>query len=63
MLFDTVCDGSLALFVSSRVTGVPFERIAKGIIPFLPALYVVIVVCIFIPDLVLWLPRLMGMSV
>jgi C4-dicarboxylate transporter DctM subunit len=43
-------------FVISGVTGVPLEKVFKGIVPFLFAELVIIALLLVFPDLVLWLP-------
>jgi tripartite ATP-independent transporter DctM subunit len=48
----------MALFVVSRVGDIPFGDLAKGILPFIPPLIGVLLVCTYFPDLVLLLPRL-----
>ncbi|HHY90814.1 MAG TPA: TRAP transporter large permease subunit, partial [Clostridiales bacterium] len=49
----------MVLFVSSNVTGVPLSKISRAIIPFVIASMVVVLLIAFIPELVLFLPRLL----
>jgi tripartite ATP-independent transporter DctM subunit len=39
---------------------VPMQKIFKGVVPFIVAIFIVIVVCIFFPQLSLWLPGLVA---
>jgi len=48
----------MALFVVSRVGNIPFGDLAKGILPFIPPLLVVLLVVTYFPGLVMLLPRL-----
>lgn len=48
------------LFVTSNVTGIPFVRICKEIWPFAIGSMIIIVALAYMPDVVLWLPRLLG---
>ncbi len=49
----------MVLFVLQKVGELPFDRIVKALIPFLVPLAVVLLVTIFFPPVVTWLPRLM----
>lgn len=49
------------LYVESKISGVSFNKIVKGILPYLIGYLVCLFVCTFVPQLVLWLPNvLMG---
>jgi TRAP-type C4-dicarboxylate transport system permease large subunit len=50
----------LLLFVTSGVTGVPLRAIVREAMPFLYIMIVALVIITFVPDVVLWLPRLFG---
>ncbi|PZO02020.1 MAG: permease [Hyphomicrobiales bacterium] len=50
----------LLLFVMNNITGVPLRDIVKECMPFLLAMGVALGVITLMPDIVLWLPRLMG---
>jgi tripartite ATP-independent transporter DctM subunit len=50
----------LLLFVVSNITKAPLRGIIKDILPFLGVLLAALLTITFIPDLVLWLPRLYG---
>ncbi len=52
----------ILLFVINAVTGIPLREIIAEIWMFLAVLVAALVVMILFPDLVLWLPRLMGYS-
>ena len=49
----------LCLFVVAKVANMPFERMAKAILPFLWPLLVVLLLITFIPQIVLFLPTLL----
>lgn len=49
----------LLCFVVSGVTGISLRSVYRGIFPFVGALAVAIMLVIFIPDLITWLPELM----
>ena len=48
------------LFVGAQVAGVPIEPVIVKLLPFLAALIVLLFIITFVPDLSLWLPRLLG---
>lgn len=48
-------------FVLSSVTGIPLERVFRGVIPFYPALFVTLLLVAFVPAVTLWLPGLLGL--
>jgi C4-dicarboxylate transporter, DctM subunit len=50
----------LLLFVMNSVTGVKLRLIVKDTIPFLAVLLASLLFFTFVPDIVLWLPRLFG---
>lgn len=49
----------LLCFVVSGVTGIPLGDVYRGIFPFVGALAVAIMLVIFVPELITWLPDLM----
>ena len=51
----------LVLFVAAGVSGVPFQKISRAIIPFLCAEMAVVFLLCFFPSLVIGLPKLLGM--
>ncbi len=51
----------LVLYVLSSVTGVPFQRVVQGTLPFLVPLVIALVMVTFVPAVSLWLPRQLGM--
>lgn len=51
----------LVLYVLSSVTGAPFQRVARGTIPFLVPLGVTLLIVTFMPTVSLRLPRWFGM--
>lgn len=54
---------AINIYVASAVTGLPIGRITKPILPMIAILIVVFFLCMYIPQIVLALPRLFGMSV
>ena len=52
----------ILLFVINAVTGIPLREIIREIWAFLGVLVLALLVMIFVPDIVLFLPRLFGHS-
>jgi tripartite ATP-independent transporter DctM subunit len=50
----------ILLFVINAVTGIPLKEIIRETLPFLVVLILALLVMIFIPEIVLWLPRTFG---
>jgi tripartite ATP-independent transporter DctM subunit len=50
----------LLLFIVSNITEQPVGRVIREIWPFIIALFVALAVITFVPDFVLWFPRLLG---
>jgi C4-dicarboxylate transporter DctM subunit len=50
----------LCLFVGMSISGLPMEKLIRPLLPFLTAIVVVLLVVAFVPETVLFLPRLMG---
>jgi tripartite ATP-independent transporter DctM subunit len=50
----------LLLFIMANISGEPLGRIVRDTMPFLLAMIVALAILTFVPDTVLWLPRLMG---
>jgi TRAP-type C4-dicarboxylate transport system permease large subunit len=48
------------LYITSSVTGKPVDVVFRGVAPFLIPLVAVLIVVTALPDLVLWLPNLLG---
>ncbi len=48
-------------FVLSSVTGIPVERVFKGIAYYLPALLIALALITYVPALTLWLPEFLGL--
>jgi C4-dicarboxylate transporter DctM subunit len=46
------------LFLTTAMAQAEFEVVVKEMMPYLGALILVLITCIFFPDLVLWLPRM-----
>ncbi|MEC9196665.1 MAG: TRAP transporter large permease [Pseudomonadota bacterium] len=50
----------ILLFVINAVTGIPLRDIVREVLPFLAVLITALAALIFVPDIVLFLPRLFG---
>ncbi len=50
----------LLLFIMTNITGVPLRDIVRECMPFLGAMIVALALITLVPDLTLWLPRLLG---
>ena len=50
----------LLLFIMTRIAEVPLMDIVRDVLPFLWAMIGSLVLITFFPELVLWLPRLLG---
>jgi tripartite ATP-independent transporter DctM subunit len=50
----------LLLFIMTSITGVPLKDIVRDALPFLWAMIAALALITFVPQTVLWLPRLMG---
>ncbi|CAN1506560.1 DctQ TRAP-type C4-dicarboxylate transport system, large permease component [Rhabdaerophilaceae bacterium] len=52
----------MVLFVLSRVAKISIERTTMAILPWLAPLFIALLLITFIPEITLWLPRMMGMA-
>jgi tripartite ATP-independent transporter DctM subunit len=50
----------LLLFVTANITGEPIHRIVRECLPFIAVLIAALLFMTYVPETVLWLPRLMG---
>jgi tripartite ATP-independent transporter DctM subunit len=50
----------LLLFIMTRIASTPMRAIVADVMPFLVSLILALIVFTFVPDTVLWLPRLLG---
>jgi TRAP-type C4-dicarboxylate transport system permease large subunit len=50
----------ILLFVVNGTTGIPVKDIVSELVPFLIALLLTLLALVVFPELVLWLPRLLG---
>jgi tripartite ATP-independent transporter DctM subunit len=50
----------LLLFIISAISGAPLRTIIRDTMPFIFAMLVALAIITFVPDTVLWLPRLLG---
>ena len=50
----------LLLFIVSAISGAPLRHVVRDITPFILAMLLALAIVTFVPDTVLWLPRLLG---
>ena len=50
----------LLLFIMTNISGAPLRAIVRDTLPFLAAMLAVLALITFVPETVLWLPRLLG---
>jgi TRAP-type C4-dicarboxylate transport system permease large subunit len=50
----------LLLFISSSISGAPLRAIIRDTMPFVAAMIVALGIITFVPETVLWLPRVLG---
>jgi TRAP-type C4-dicarboxylate transport system permease large subunit len=50
---------AIYVFILGNITGIPFKTIYKGVIPFLSALVLFLIILFVFPQIALWLPNLM----
>jgi C4-dicarboxylate transporter DctM subunit len=52
----------LCLFVGMAISGLPMDKLMKPLLPFIGAIVAVLIVLAFLPEVVLFLPRLLGFT-
>ena len=50
----------ISLFIVSDIVNIPFERIARATAPYVVALVIALLVVTYLPDIVLWIPKMYG---
>jgi TRAP-type C4-dicarboxylate transport system permease large subunit len=50
----------LLLFMMNKITDVPLRDIVREVMPFLYVMFGALALIALVPDVVLWLPRLLG---
>jgi C4-dicarboxylate transporter DctM subunit len=50
---------AIYVFILGNITGIPFKTIYKGVVPFLSALVLALIILFAFPQIALWLPNLM----
>jgi C4-dicarboxylate transporter DctM subunit len=50
----------LCLFLGMAISGLPMEKLVRPLMPFLGAICAVLLIVAFVPETVLWVPRLLG---
>lgn len=51
----------VCLFIGSSIAKIPLSRTMKAVLPFCAVEIVVLLLATYVPDIVLWLPKLLGM--
>ena len=49
----------MGLFVVAKIGNIPFEVLAREIMPFIPLMILVLAICTYFPGLVLYFPNLL----
>ena len=49
----------ICLFVVAEVGGVPVRKVTAEAVKYIPAMVIVVLLCIFIPEIITWLPSLL----
>ncbi|WP_312635853.1 TRAP transporter large permease [Oscillibacter sp.] len=52
----------MTLFVTSNVTKIPLDRLSKPLIPFIISALIATLLMAYVPDLVMFVPRMMGLA-
>jgi C4-dicarboxylate transporter DctM subunit len=52
----------LCLFVGMAISGLPMDKLIKPLLPFLAAIVVTLLLVAFIPEITLFLPKLLGLA-
>jgi C4-dicarboxylate transporter, DctM subunit len=50
---------AIYVFILGNITGIPFKTIYRGVVPFLSALVLALIILFLFPQMALWLPNLM----
>jgi tripartite ATP-independent transporter DctM subunit len=50
----------LCLFLGMAISGLPMEKLVRPLVPFLVSMCAILLVVAFLPETVLWVPRLLG---
>ncbi|MGZ3578534.1 MAG: TRAP transporter large permease subunit, partial [Syntrophales bacterium] len=50
---------AIYVFILGNITGLPFKTIYRGVVPFLSALVLALIILFVFPQIALWLPNLM----
>jgi TRAP-type C4-dicarboxylate transport system permease large subunit len=50
---------AIYVFILGNITGLPFKTIYKGVVPFLSALILALVILFVVPQIATWLPDLL----
>lgn len=52
----------LCTFVSSSIAQIPVQRVFRASVPYLAAIFIILVVVTFVPQSFLWLPKMLGLG-
>jgi C4-dicarboxylate transporter DctM subunit len=50
----------LCLFLGMAISGLPMEKLVRPLVPFLIGIVTVLLLVAFVPETVLWVPRMLG---
>jgi C4-dicarboxylate transporter DctM subunit len=50
----------LLLFMMSKIADIPLNELVREVMPFLGVMIAALAVMTYVPEIVLWLPRLLG---
>ena len=50
----------VCIYAASAITGLSLEKISKAVIPFVTAEIIALLVMTYVPDFILFLPRILG---
>lgn len=50
----------VCIYAASAITGLSLEKISKAVIPFITAEIIALLVMTYVPDFILFLPRILG---
>ena len=50
----------LCLFVGMAISGLPMDKLVKPLLPFLAAIVAMLLLVAFIPEITLFVPRMLG---
>lgn len=52
----------MVLFVTSNISKISLNRLSKNVVPFVVVSFIITIIIAFVPGLVMWIPRLLGIA-